>query len=176
MDTIQLGNGLDSGVNQGPLINKRGVEKVDRLVKDAVEKGAYLHRGGAFSDHGVNYYEPTLISEVSTDMSIAREEIFGPVASILKFETEEQAVEIANATPYGLAGYFFSQDMAQIWRVASRLDFGMVGVNEGALSTAESSFGGLKESGLGKESSKYGIDEYLDVKYVCLGGMDGGVC
>jgi len=176
MDAIQLGNGLNPYVNQGPLINRRGVEKVDRLVKDAVDRGAYLHRGGAFSDHGINYYEPTLISEVSTEMSIAHEEIFGPVASILKFETEEQAVEIANATSYGLAGYFFSQDMAQIWRVASRLDFGMVGVNEGALSTAESSFGGLKESGIGKESSKYGIDEYLDVKYVCLGGMNGGVC
>lgn len=176
MDKIHLGNGLNPYVTQGPLINKRGVEKVERLVKDAVEKGAYLHRGGAISSHGVNYYEPTLLSDVSTTMSIADEEIFGPVASVFKFETEEQAIRIANATPYGLAGYFFSQDMAQIWRVASRLDFGMIGVNEGGLSTAESSFGGLKESGIGKESSKYGIDEYVDVKYVCLGGMSGGVC
>jgi len=176
MDAITLGDGLNSGVNQGPLINKRGVDKVDRLVKDAIKNGATLHRGGSISAHGDNFYEPTLISDVSTEMSIAQEEIFGPVAAIYKFETEDEVVEIANSTPYGLAGYFFSRDLAQIWRVASRLDFGMLGVNEGALSVPEASFGGLKESGFGKESSKYGIDEYLDVKYVCLGGMSGGVC
>lgn len=176
MDGIKLGNGMAPGVNQGPLINSQAVEKVDMLVKDAVLNGAILCRGGSVSDHGNNFYEPTLLTGVTKNMAISQSEIFGPVVSIMKFESEDEVVNLANATPFGLAGYFYSRDLPQIFRVASRLDYGMIGVNEGLLSCAEASFAGLKESGIGKESSKYGIDEYLDVKYVCLGGMKGGVC
>jgi len=176
MSGIRLGNGMDPGVTQGPLINARAVDKIDSLVKDALLKEASLVCGGAVSDHGTNFYLPTLLTDVNLEMDIAHNEIFGPVVSVMKFHSEEEAVAIANATPFGLAGYFFSRDLPQIFRVASRLEYGMLGVNEGLLSCAEGSFGGVKESGLGKESGKYGIDEYLDVKYVCLGGMDGGVC
>lgn len=176
MSGITLGNGMDPGVTQGPLINARAVEKIDGLVKDALMKEATLICGGAVSDHGNNFYLPTLLTNVNLQMEIAHNEIFGPVVSVMKFHSEEEAVAIANATAFGLAGYFYSRDLPQIFRVASRLEYGMVGVNEGLFSCAEGSFQGIKESGLGKESSKYGIDEYLDVKYVCLGGMDGGVC
>jgi len=176
MSSIRIGNGMEPGVTQGPMINTRAVEKIQNLVKDAVDKNASLVCGGSVSDHGNNFYLPTLLANVDSQMEIAHTEIFGPVVSVMKFHSEEEAVAIANATPFGLAGYFYSRDLPQIFRVASRLDYGMVGVNEGLLSCAEGSFGGLKQSGLGKESSKYGIEEYVDVKYVCLGGMDGGVC
>jgi len=176
MSSIRIGNGMEPGVTQGPMINTRAVEKIQNLVKDAVDKNASLVCGGSVSDHGNNFYLPTLLANVDNQMEIAHTEIFGPVVSVMKFYSEEEAVAIANATPFGLAGYFYSRDLPQIFRVASRLDYGMVGVNEGLLSCAEGSFGGLKQSGLGKESSKYGIEEYVDVKYVCLGGMDGGVC
>merc|ERR1712228_853136 len=176
MSKIRLGDGMEPGVTQGPLINARAVDKIDGLVKDALKKKARLLCGGSVSDHGNNFYLPTLLANVDVEMDIAHTEIFGPVVSVMKFDSEEEAVAIANATPFGLAGYFYSLDLPQIFRVASRLEYGMVGVNEGLLSCAEGSFGGIKQSGLGRESSKYGIDEYVDVKYVCLGGMDGGVC
>ncbi|KAG9479174.1 hypothetical protein GDO78_012706 [Eleutherodactylus coqui] len=168
---LRVGNGFDEGVTQGPLINERAVDKVEHHVKDAVSQGAHVVAGGKRCDVGKNFYEPTLLSNVSTQMLCAREETFGPLAPVIKFDTEEEAVAIANSANVGLAGYFYSQDPAQIWRVAEQLEVGMVGVNEGLLSSVECPFGGVKQSGLGREGSRYGIDEYLEVKYVCFGGL-----
>lgn len=168
---LHVGNGFEEGVTQGPLINEKAVEKVEQHVQDAVSRGACIEVGGKRSSAGKNFYEPTLISNVTTQMLCTREETFGPLAPIIKFDTEEEALAIANSANVGLAGYFYSQDPAQIWRVAERLEVGMVGVNEGLLSSVECPFGGVKQSGLGREGSKYGIDEYLEVKYVCYGGL-----
>ncbi|KAM3928509.1 succinate-semialdehyde dehydrogenase, mitochondrial [Leptodactylus fuscus] len=168
---LHVGNGFDEGVTQGPLINDRAVDKVERHIKDAVSQGARLVAGGKPSDAGRNFYEPTLLSNVTTQMLCAKEETFGPLAPVIEFDTEEEAIAIANSANVGLAGYFYSQDPAQIWRVAERLEVGMVGVNEGLLSSVECPFGGVKQSGIGREGSKYGIDEYLEVKYVCFGGL-----
>lgn len=168
---LVVGNGLDKGVNIGPLINSEAVNKVDSLVNDAVEKGATKLIGGKKHTLGKNFYEPTLLTNVTTDMECAHNEIFGPVASVIRFKTEEEAIKIANSTPYGLAGYFYSQDTAQIWRVAEKLEVGLVGANENAISTAEIPFGGFKQSGLGREGGKFGVDEYLEVKYICMGGI-----
>lgn len=168
---LLVGNGFDEGVTQGPLINEKAVDKVELHVKDAVSQGAQVVAGGQRSHVGKNFYEPTLLSNVTTQMLCAKEETFGPLAPVIKFDTEEEAIAIANSANVGLAGYFYSQDPAQIWRVAERLEVGMVGVNEGLLSSVECPFGGVKQSGLGREGSKYGIDEYLEVKYVCFGGL-----
>jgi len=168
---LKIGDGMDAGVTQGPLINTRAVEKVESLVADAKAKGATLVVGGSKHPEGPNFYETTLISGVRLDMQIAQEEIFGPVAAIIKFNTEDEVLKMANSARVGLAGYFYSQDVAQIFRVARRLEVGMIGVNEGIISAAEAAFGGVKESGLGREGSHYGIDEYTNVKYVCLGGL-----
>lgn len=168
---LRVGNGFEEKTTQGPLINQRAVEKVEAQVSDAVSKGATLVLGGKRHALGHNFFEPTLLSNVTRDMLCSREETFGPLAPVIKFDTEEEAVAIANATDVGLAGYFYSQDPAQIWRVAEQLEVGMVGVNEGLISTVECPFGGVKQSGLGREGSKYGIDEYLEIKYVCLGGL-----
>ncbi|XP_066208532.1 succinate-semialdehyde dehydrogenase, mitochondrial [Saccopteryx leptura] len=169
--SLRLGNGFEASTTQGPLINEKAVEKVEKHVSDAVSKGATIVTGGKRHQLGKNFFEPTLLSNVTRDMLCLREETFGPLAPVIKFDTEEEAVEIANATDVGLAGYFYSQDPAQIWRVAERLEVGMVGVNEGLLSSVECPFGGVKQSGLGREGSKYGIDEYLEIKYVCFGGL-----
>ncbi|XP_014392628.1 PREDICTED: succinate-semialdehyde dehydrogenase, mitochondrial [Myotis brandtii] len=169
--SLRVGNGFEEGTTQGPLINEKAVEKVETHVSDALAKGATLVTGGKRHQLGNNFFEPTLLSNVTRDMLCAREETFGPLAPVIKFHTEEEALAIANAADVGLAGYFYSQDPAQIWRVAERLEVGMVGVNEGLLSAVECPFGGVKQSGLGREGSKYGIDEYLEVKYVCLGGL-----
>lgn len=166
---LKVGDGLESGVTQGPLINQRAVDKVDALVQDAVKQGAGVVLGG--EKKGGNFYAPTLLKDVTLDMRCSREEIFGPVAAVHKFKTEEEAVKIANATSYGLAGYFYSQNISQVWRVAEKLEYGLVGVNEGVFSVPEAPFGGWKESGLGREGSKYGMEEYLEVKYVCMGGI-----
>ncbi|KAM9307706.1 succinate-semialdehyde dehydrogenase, mitochondrial [Gastrophryne carolinensis] len=168
---LRVGNGFEEGVTQGPLINDKAVEKVEQHVKDAVSQGACVEVGGKRSSVGKNFYEPTLLSNVTTKMLCTREETFGPLAPVVKFDTEEEAIAIANSANVGLAGYFYSQDPAQIWRVAERLEVGMVGVNEGLLSSVECPFGGVKQSGIGREGSKYGIDEYLEVKYVCYGGL-----
>ncbi|XP_015418992.1 PREDICTED: succinate-semialdehyde dehydrogenase, mitochondrial [Myotis davidii] len=168
---LRVGNGFEEGTTQGPLINEKAVEKVETHVSDALAKGATLVTGGKRHQLGNNFFEPTLLSSVTRDMLCAREETFGPLAPVIKFHTEEEALAIANAADVGLAGYFYSQDPAQIWRVAEQLEVGMVGVNEGLLSAVECPFGGVKQSGLGREGSKYGIDEYLEVKYVCLGGL-----
>lgn len=169
--TLRVGNGFEEGTTQGPLINEKAVEKVEKHVNDAVSKGATIVTGGKRHHLGRNYFEPTLLSSVTQDMLCSREETFGPLAPVIKFDTEEEAIAIANATDVGLAGYFYSQDPAQIWRVAEQLEVGMVGVNEGLISSVECPFGGVKQSGLGREGSKYGIDEYLEVKYVCHGGL-----
>ena len=166
---LRVGSGFDTNVTQGPLINKAAVAKVGRLVEDSVAKGGKVVIGGKPSELGGNFYEPTLISGVNASMDIAREEIFGPVASIIKFKTEDEAVKIANSVSVGLAGYFYSSDISQVWRVAEKLEVGMVGVNEAIISTIEAPFGGVKHSGFGYEGSKYGINEYLHNTYVCMG-------
>lgn len=169
---LKLGDGMAAGTTQGPLINARAVEKVSHLVEDAVKHGAKVVRGGKKSYLGASFYEPTLLQDVKDDMLCAREEIFGPVAGIQKFKTEEEAIILANGTSAGLAGYLYTRDAAQQWRVAEALEYGIVAVNEGIFSTAEAPFGGVKESGLGREGGiGFGIDEYLEVKYMCLGGM-----
>lgn len=169
--SLRVGNGFEEGITQGPLINEKAVEKVEKHVNDAVTKGATIVTGGKRHRSGGNFFEPTLLSNVTPDMLCITEETFGPLAPVLKFDKEEEAIAISNAADVGLAGYFYSQDPAQIWRVAEQLEVGMVGVNDGLISSVECPFGGVKQSGLGREGSKYGIDEYLEVKYVCYGGL-----
>ncbi|XP_042318514.1 succinate-semialdehyde dehydrogenase, mitochondrial [Sceloporus undulatus] len=166
-----IGNGFDEGTTQGPLINEKAVEKIEKHIHDAVSQGASIIAGGKRHSYGKNFFEPTLLSNVTTSMLCAQEETFGPLAPLIKFDTEEEALAIANSANVGLAGYFYSQDPAQIWRVAEQLEVGMVGINEGIVSAVECPFGGVKQSGLGREGSKYGIDEYLEIKYVCFGGL-----
>ncbi|XP_034466532.1 succinate-semialdehyde dehydrogenase, mitochondrial [Hippoglossus hippoglossus] len=170
MDTeLRLGHGSEPDTTQGPLINSRAAEKVVQQVSDAVSRGAKVLKGGKRLDG--SFMEPTLLADVTTDMLCTREETFGPLLPVIRFDTEDEALAIANASNVGLAGYFYSQDISQIWRVAEELEVGIVGVNEGLLSTPECTFGGVKQSGLGREGAKYGIEEYLDVKYMCLGGL-----
>ncbi|XP_051999539.1 succinate-semialdehyde dehydrogenase, mitochondrial [Xyrauchen texanus] len=170
MDTeLKLGHGSEPTTTQGPLINTRAAEKVENQVVDAVAQGAIVVRGGKRLEG--SFMQPTLLSNVTTDMLCMQEETFGPLVPVVKFSTEQEALAIANASPVGLAGYFYSQDISQIWRVAEHMDVGMVGVNEGLISATEAAFGGVKQSGLGREGSKYGIDEYLEVKYMCFGGL-----
>uniref|UniRef100_A0A672FHQ2 Succinate-semialdehyde dehydrogenase n=1 Tax=Salarias fasciatus TaxID=181472 RepID=A0A672FHQ2_SALFA len=167
---LRMGHGSDPQTTQGPLINQRAADKVEQQVSDAVSRGASVLRGGKRL-HG-SFMEPTLLVDVSTDMLCTKEETFGPLVPVIRFNTEKEAVAVANSANVGLAGYFFSQDVNQIWRVAEDLEVGMVGVNEGIVSSAEAPFGGVKESGLGREGSKYGVDEYLEVKYMCLGNLN----
>ncbi|XP_049585732.1 succinate-semialdehyde dehydrogenase, mitochondrial isoform X2 [Syngnathus scovelli] len=166
---LKIGHGSEPGTTQGPLINHRAADKVLHQTEDALSRGARLLRGG-HRLHG-SFVAPTLLADVRADMLCMREETFGPLVPVVRFDTEQEALAIANSSRVGLAGYFYSSDMSQIWRVAEALEVGLVGVNEGLLSTPEATFGGVKESGLGREGSKYGVDEYLDVKYVCLGGL-----
>ncbi|KAK1625542.1 aldehyde dehydrogenase domain-containing protein [Colletotrichum phormii] len=170
----KLGRGIDEGITQGPLVNAAAVQKVDAHVQDALKKGAgaVLHTGGKAPEGLKGYfYEPTVISGVTTDMEVAHDETFGPLAAIFSFKTEAEAVELANATEYGLAGYFFSKDISRVMRVARRLECGMLGVNTGLISAAEAPFGGMKESGLGREGSKYGLAEYQNIKSVTIGNL-----
>jgi len=168
---LRVGNGLDSGVTQGPLIEGKAVEKVELLVGEAVGKGARILLGGRKHALGGTFYEPTVLADATPAMALAQEEIFGPVAPLFRFETEEEAVALANDTSVGLASYFYTRDLSRIWRVAEALEYGMAGVNTGAISNAMAPFGGVKESGLGREGSKYGIEDYLVLKYVCLAGL-----
>ncbi|KAK3551998.1 hypothetical protein QTP70_031617 [Hemibagrus guttatus] len=167
---LRMGHGFDPTTTQGPLINVRAAEKVEHQITDAVSHGAVVLKGGKRLEG--SFMQPTLLSNVTTDMLCMREETFGPLIPALKFNTEEEALSIANASSVGLAGYFYSQDLSQIWRVAEQLEVGMVGVNEALISTSEATFGGVKQSGLGREGSKYGIYEYLEVKYMCFGGLN----
>jgi succinate-semialdehyde dehydrogenase/glutarate-semialdehyde dehydrogenase len=168
---LAVGNGLDPTVNIGPLIDKAAVEKVEKHIRDGVDKGATLSLGGKRHKLGQTYFEPTILTEVTPDMLCAREETFGPVAPIMRFGSEEQAISIANDTDYGLAAYIYSRDLARVIRVTEALEYGMVGVNTGLISTETAPFGGVKQSGIGREGSKYGIQEYLETKYVCLGNL-----
>ncbi|XP_035830512.1 succinate-semialdehyde dehydrogenase, mitochondrial isoform X2 [Helianthus annuus] len=171
VQNLKVGNGLSEGVTQGPLINEAAVMKVDSLVQDAISKGAKVIMGGKRHSLGFSFYEPTIIGDVRNEMPIAREEVFGPVAPIIRFKTEEEAIQIANDTNSGLAAYAFTNCIQRSWRVSEALEYGMVGVNEGSISTEVAPFGGYKQSGLGREGSKYGLDDYLEIKYVCMGNM-----
>lgn len=164
---LKVGNGLEKNVKIGPLINKNGLKKVKEHVDDAVKKGAKVLLG-AKPIEGL-FYEPTVLTDVSLTAKIAQEETFGPIASLFRFKTEEEAIQMANNTEFGLAAYFYSENIKQCWRVAAALEAGMVGINEGAISTAIAPFGGVKESGLGREGSKYGLEEYMEIKYLCFG-------
>jgi succinate-semialdehyde dehydrogenase/glutarate-semialdehyde dehydrogenase len=169
---LKVGNGLEDGTQQGPLIDGNAVEKVEQHIADATSKGAKVVAGGARHSLGGTFFQPTLLSGVTTDMAVTREETFGPVAPLFRFHDEAEAVRMANDTEFGLAAYFYSRDVGRIWRVAEGLEYGIVGINEGIISNEVAPFGGVKESGIGREGSKYGMDDFLEIKYLCLGGVD----
>ena len=168
---LKVGNGLEAGTVQGPLIEEKAVAKVESFVADALEKGGRVTVGGKRHALGHGFFEPTVICDARIDMKFAQDEIFGPVAPLFRFDTEEEAVAIANGSPYGLAGYFYTRDLGRAFRLAEKLKFGQIGINESVLTTEVAPFGGVKDSGFGREGSKYGLDDYLDVKYVCVGGL-----
>ncbi len=168
---LKVGSGLEEGVVQGPLINQAAVEKVQTHIDDALEKGGRLVCGGRPHDLGGTFFEPTVIAEVNDTMRVAREETFGPLAPVFRFTTDEEAIALANATEFGLAAYFYARDYRRIWHVSEGLEYGMVAVNEGILSTELAPFGGVKESGLGREGSRHGLEEFTELKYVCIGGL-----
>jgi succinate-semialdehyde dehydrogenase/glutarate-semialdehyde dehydrogenase len=169
---IKVGNGMQEDVSSGPLIDKYSLAKVKEHVEDALNMGAKIEIGGEMHRLGGNFFQPTVLSNMTTKAKITYEETFGPVAPVYKFSTEEEVIKMANDTPYGLASYFYSRDIGRIWRVAEALEYGMVGVNTGLTSKAEIPFGGVKESGLGREGSRFGIDEYLEIKYINMAGIN----
>jgi succinate-semialdehyde dehydrogenase/glutarate-semialdehyde dehydrogenase len=168
---LKVGAGTEPGVAQGPLINREALAKVEEHVADATALGAKVVVGGKRHALGGSFYEPTVLTDVTADMKIFREETFGPVAPLIRFRTDAEVIELANRTEFGLASYFYSRDVGRVWRVAEALEYGMVGANTGFITTEVAPFGGVKQSGLGREGSKYGIDEYVEVKYICLGGI-----
>jgi succinate-semialdehyde dehydrogenase/glutarate-semialdehyde dehydrogenase len=168
---LKVGVGTEEGVTQGPLIDDAAIAKVESHVADAIAKGAKLMQGGKRHALGGTFFEPTVLANVSTDALIFSEETFGPVAPLFRFKTDDEVIELANRTEFGLASYFFSRDIGRIWRVAEALEYGMVGVNTGMISNEVAPFGGVKQSGLGREGSHHGIDEYLELKYVCMAGL-----
>lgn len=169
---LRVGNGTDTGVTIGPLIDQKAADDVYSLIDDAVTKGARVELGGNRSTMSGSYVEPTVLTGVTRDMRVFSEEIFGPVAPIFRFEDEEEVIAMANDTEFGLAAYFYSRDIGRVWRVAERLEYGIVGINEAIISNEMAPFGGIKESGSGREGSKYGMDDYLDIKYLCMGGIE----
>ena len=169
--TLNVGNGMDEGVNQGPLISFKALDKVKEHLADAVDRGAVIVAGGKPHKNGGTMFEPTVIGNVDTSMKMASEETFGPLAPVFKFKTEEEAIKLANDTEFGLASYFYTTDINRIWRVSEALEYGMVGINEGVISNEVAPFGGVKESGLGREGSHFGIDDFLELKYICMGGL-----
>jgi succinate-semialdehyde dehydrogenase/glutarate-semialdehyde dehydrogenase len=168
---LKVGNGLEPGISQGPLIDMNAVDKVEEHIADAVEKGARLVAGGKRHVLGRSFFEPTILADVTPAMKVAREETFGPVAPLFRFTDEAEAIRMANDTEFGLAAYFFANGMNRVWRVAEALEYGIVGINTGIISTEVAPFGGMKASGLGREGSKYGIEDYLEIKYLCMGGV-----
>jgi succinate-semialdehyde dehydrogenase/glutarate-semialdehyde dehydrogenase len=168
---LRMGPAATGDVDQGPLINARAVEKVRAHVEDALAGGALVLTGGKPHALGGNFYQPTVLGDAKPTMRVASEETFGPVAPLFRFKTEAEAIALANDTPYGLAAYFYSRDIGRIWRVASAIEAGVIGVNEGVVATEVAPFGGVKESGYGREGSRYGLDDYHHIKYVCLGGL-----
>jgi succinate-semialdehyde dehydrogenase/glutarate-semialdehyde dehydrogenase len=169
---LKVGYGFEPGVQQGPLIDQAAVAKVEEHIQDAVSQGARVLLGGKRHPLGQTFFEPTVLGDVTTKMKVAREETFGPVAPLFRFETDEQAIQMANDTEFGLASYFYSRDIGRIWRAAEGLESGMVGINTGLISNEVAPFGGVKQSGLGREGSHYGIEEFVEIKYLCLGGLD----
>src|SRR6266566_530504 len=169
---LKVGAGTEPDVSVGPLIDEHALAKVERHVAQALEGGAELLAGGGRHERGQTFFQPTVLAGVTASMSISSEETFGPVAGVGRFSSEKDAIEMANNTPYGLASYFYSRDVGRIWRVSEALEFGILGINTGFISTEVAPFGGLKESGIGREGSKYGIDEWLEIKYLCMGGID----
>ncbi|PKG56007.1 NAD-dependent succinate-semialdehyde dehydrogenase [Shewanella sp. GutDb-MelDb] len=169
---LKMGDGFTEGVNLGPMITSQALAGVHQLVQETIAAGAKLIAGGKHGAAGNNFYEPTILTDVTNDMPLASNEIFGPVAPIITFDTEEEAIKLANDTEYGLAAYFYSRDIGRVWRVGEALEYGMVGVNEGIISNAAAPFGGVKQSGNGREGSKYGLDDYMEIKYLCMGGLD----
>jgi succinate-semialdehyde dehydrogenase/glutarate-semialdehyde dehydrogenase len=168
---MRVGNGLTDDVQQGPLIDEASVLKVEEHIQDAVAKGARVALGGKRHELGGTFFQPTILCDVTPQMLVAREETFGPVAPIFRFETDEEAIQMANDTEFGLASYFYTRDIGRVWRVAEALEYGMVGINTGLVSTEIAPFGGVKESGIGREGSKYGIEEFCEIKYLCMGGI-----
>ncbi len=169
---LRVGNGLEGETEQGPLIDMAAVEKVEEHVADALGKGARLVMGGARHALGGTFYEPTVLADVTPAMLVSKEETFGPLAPLYRFKTDDEALAMANDTEFGLASYFYSRDIGRIWRISEGLEYGIVGINTGLISTEVAPFGGIKESGLGREGSKYGIEDYLEIKYLCVGGID----
>jgi succinate-semialdehyde dehydrogenase/glutarate-semialdehyde dehydrogenase len=169
---MKVGNGLEDGVVQGPLIDMKAVEKVEEHISDAVSKGARVVIGGKRHEKGGQYFQPTVLAEVTTAMKVTREETFGPVAPLYRFKTEEELLRLANDTEFGLAAYFYSRDIGRVWRVAEGLESGIIGINVGIISNEVAPFGGVKESGIGREGSKYGMEEFLEVKYLCMGDIN----
>ena len=169
---MKVGDGLEEDVTSGPLIDENSLNKVEEHVQDAVQMGAKVAIGGSKHSLGMNFYQPTILTDVTPQAKITFEETFGPVAPVYKFKDENEVIELANNSPYGLASYFYSRDIGRVWRVAEALEYGMVGVNTGLTSKAEAPFGGIKESGLGREGSKYGIDDFIEIKYVNMSGLD----
>ena len=168
---LRVGPGLEGATDQGPLINEEAVEKIEEHVDDATGKGAVILHGGKRHKLGGLFYEPTVIGNVNTQMKFAREETFGPLAPLFRFSDEDQAVQLANDTEFGLAAYFYSRDVGRVWRVSEALEYGIIGANVGIISTEVAPFGGMKESGLGREGSYYGLDEFLEIKYTAIGGI-----
>ncbi|MBT6828707.1 MAG: aldehyde dehydrogenase family protein, partial [Rhodospirillaceae bacterium] len=171
-DKMRVGPGLKGETEQGPLIDMAAVEKVEEHIQDALDKGAKVVTGGKRHELGGSFFQPTVIANVNTQMKVAREETFGPLAPLFRFKTDDEAVQLANDTEFGLAAYFYSRDIGRIWRIAEQLEYGIVGINAGIISTEVAPFGGMKESGIGREGSKYGLDEFMEVKYLCMGGID----
>ena len=168
---MKVGNGFDDGVTTGPLIDQQALEKVEEHIEDAVSKGASILSGGTRSNLGGTFYNPTVLSDVTSSMKVAKEETFGPIAPLFKFDTVENVIEAANDTEFGLAAYFYAKDLSKVWKVAEALEYGIVGINTGLISTEVAPFGGIKQSGLGREGSKYGIDDFLEIKYLCMSGI-----
>ena len=169
---LKVGPGTEEGVTIGPLIDQKAADDVCQMIDDAVGKGATVVVGGSTSPLGGSYVSPTILTNVTTDMRVFSEEIFGPVAPLFSFDTEEQAIAMANDTEVGLASYIYTSGIGRMWRVSEALEYGIVGINEGLISNEMAPFGGIKESGSGREGSKYGMDDYLDIKYMCIGGID----
>jgi succinate-semialdehyde dehydrogenase / glutarate-semialdehyde dehydrogenase len=170
---LRVGDGLEHEVDQGPLINRAALLKVEQHIEDAISKGAHVMIGGRRHSLGGTFFEPTVLSNSNSTMLIAHEETFGPVAACFRFKTESDAISLANNTPFGLAAYFYTRDLGRAWRVADALETGMVGINEGIISTEVAPFGGIKQSGLGREGSRYGLEEYTELKYMMMGGLGG---
>jgi len=168
---MQVGNGLLGDFQQGPMIDMAAVEKVEEHIADAVAKGGRIVLGGKRHELGGSFFQPTIIADVTPEMLVAREETFGPLAPLFRFHSDDEAIRMANDTEFGLASYFYTRDINRVWKVAEALEYGMVGINTGLVSTEVAPFGGMKESGIGREGSKYGLDEFIEVKYLCIGGI-----